>query len=192
MSSAQPQPVDRKVAFLGGAFFVGLTVALGIFAAWSLWDIHQQYADWLDGNVAVLIEDTGIAIFYGSPPLLVALFVFGLYGIWIGVTGRRSEVFDRRAVKPLSGLVVVGLMSLFIGRYVGNVQWAESFETRGYTVCQGEFVLTGKWAIRVWASTPLICLDDDLKNKLRDPAYNVFDINYYYRVSGATNDQSSD
>lgn len=191
MSSAQPQPVDRKVVFLGGAFFVCLTVATGIFAVWSLSDIHRQYAAWLDGNVAVLVEDTGAAIFYGSPPLLVALFMFGVYGIWIGMTGRRSEAFDRRALKPLSGLIVIGLISLFVGRYIGNVQWAESFEARGYTVCQDKFVLTGKWAIRVWANTPMICLDDDFKNKLRNPEYNLFDINRYYKANDATNSQSS-
>lgn len=192
MSKFQPELVDRKVAFLGGLFFIGLTVALGIFAVWSLVDTHRRYAAWLNENVAVLIEDVGITIFYGSAPLLAALFVFGLYGIWIGITGRRSKAFDRRAIKPLSGLVVIGLICLFVGRYAGNTLWAENFQLSGYSQCQDEFLLTGKWAVRVWASSPLICMDGELKNRLRSQTHTIYDINHYYDAASSSLEGSSD
>lgn len=109
--------------------------------------------------------------------LLVALFIFGLYGVWIGVMGKRSSRFDQHWVKPLCCLVIVGVACLFAGRYAGNALWAQHFQDHGYTQCQGSFVLTGKWAVRVWASSPSLCSDEELKEKLRSPGYSIADIN---------------
>lgn len=181
MGRGQPQQVDRKVAGVGGLFFIALTIGLGFFAFWSLAAIHGQYSAWLETNAVVLIEDTGITIFYGSALLLAALFIFGVYGVWIGVVGRRSATFDRRWMKPLSSLILVGFVCLFIGRYAGNALWSESFQSYGYTQCPGTFVLTGKWAVRVWSSEPSICFDEELKNKLRSPAYSISELNTEYR-----------
>jgi len=179
----QQQPrTDRKVACLGGLFFLSLTIALIIFAIWGIAETHQQYDIWLAENAAILVEDTGISAFYGVPLLLVALFVFGLYGIWIGVTGRRSTQFDRHWLKPLSTLIVVGVLCVFMGRYIGNTLWSQSFQANGYTQCQGAFVLTGKWAVRVWSRSPLLCFDEDLKIKLRSPTYSLSDINAEYHA----------
>lgn len=192
MNKSQQHPIDRKVMFLGGSFLVGLTAALSILGIWGLIEVHRQYADWLDGNATVLIEDTGTAIFYGSPPLLLALFLFGLYGIFIGVAGRRCEMFDQHILKPLNVLMLLGLLSLFAGHHLGNSLWANSFEAKGYTRCQEDFVLTGKWATSVWAKTPRICLDVNLRNKLRDPAFPVFDINDHYHAASENHLLSSD
>lgn len=180
MNNSHQPTVDRKVASIGGLFFLILTIVLGVFSVWSLTEAHQQYNAWLEGNTAIIIEDTGITIFYGAAPLLVTLFVFGLYGIWIGVTGRRSSQFDRRWLKPLSTLIVIGVICALLGRHIGNTLWSDKFLANGYTPCQGPFVLTGKWAVRIWSLSPSICFDEELKIKLRSPAYNLSDINDEY------------
>lgn len=59
MGNPHPQQVDRKVAGMGGLFFVALTLGLGFLGLWLLEDTHQQYTAWLDSDAAVLLEDTG-------------------------------------------------------------------------------------------------------------------------------------
>lgn len=171
---------NRLLLALGGVFFIVLTIGLGVIGSCLLSNSHQRYAEWLSSDAHVIVVDTGTSIFYGNPLLLIGLFIIGCYGAYIGVRGHRNQWFDKHCLKPLGGVIVAGLVLMFVGKYYGNTYWDQSLKTEGYIQCNGSFALTGKWAIDVWAQSSAICIDPNLKDALRHSKGSVYEINDYY------------
>lgn len=178
-------PFDRRVAFFGGAFFILLSIALAVLGIWAIPESVERYETWLGERAPVLIESTDIAAFYGVAPFLVGMFVYALYGVWIGVVGCRHSWFERHVQKPLAIFLLVGVACIFLGRFAANSYWESQFVSHGYNHCQRDFVMTGRWATRVWASSPSICEDSELKTLLRSTDVPLFEINDFYSPIGS-------
>lgn len=69
---------------------------------------------------------------------------------------------------------------MFVGKQVGTSYWEEKFQSEGYVRCHGSFALTSRWSVDVWALSPSICMDPDLKDALRHSGGSVYEINEYY------------
>lgn len=174
---------NRLILGIGGAFAVTISLLLAATGLWLITASHCRYSDWLSSGSAVIIADTGIALFYGIPLLLLCLITLGIYGIFMAVTGFRNSWVDRTLVKPISLGIVIGAIFMFSGKYIGNTFWSAKFEESGYVRCDDSFALTSKWSATVWALTPSICMDPTLKDTLRYSDSSIYHINENYSPS---------
>lgn len=178
--STENAPGNRLLLAGGGAFSLTLSIALAAAGLWLVPESHERYANWVTSGAPVIIMDNGITIFYGIPLLLLCLFLLGCYGLAIGIKGERNQWVDRHLIKPLNIGIIVGALLMFAGKYVGNKLWSSELINEGYVHCDDSFVLTGTWATDVWALSPTICMDPELKAALRQPNGSVYNINSYY------------
>lgn len=174
--------MNVKMMLLGGLFLVALASVLSWAGFWILSATHSAYQETLALESPLLVQNTGAAFYYGSPLILLGLFVFGMHGIWVGLRKSRNHALARKIGKIFSILAVAGLICVFAGRLVGDWYWSELFQNAGYSECSGSFNITKKWSRSVWARDKSFCTDSEVRRMFASYEYDLLDINAYLKA----------
>lgn len=170
---------DSRILILGGLFFIALVLLLTFLGVWGISDVHQEYRALLAEEAPVLLQSTGISFFYVCFPGLIGLFWIGVSALIAGIRQSPDSLRRRRHMKFASYLIVIGVVTMFAGRYIGNWYWSETFRDAGYASCQDSFGITGKWAQVVWVRDRAYCTDEEVRRLFSSFEHNLEDVNKY-------------
>ena len=171
---------DIKVIVLSGAFLTLLGLILIAFGYYLLRNSQQDYHSLLSEGAHILVQQTGVTVYYGGFPLLIGMLLMGLYSLWLALRGERyPAAVNRKVMKLVTVLIIAGLIGMFVGRYIANTLWAETFENAGYARCSGSFSITKQWSTVVWVVDPYLCTDEKVRDLFRSFEHDLSDINAY-------------
>lgn len=170
---------ESRILVLGGLFFIALVLVLTVIGVWGISDVHQEYRKLLAQDAPVLLQSTGISFFYLCFPGLIGLFWIGVSALIAGIRQSSDSPRRRRHMKIASYLIVVGVVAMFAGRYIGNSYWSEIFRDAGYVSCENSFGITGKWAQVVWVRDKGYCADEEVRRLFSSYEYSLKDVNEY-------------
>ena len=170
---------DIRVVLLSGAFLALLGLLVAAFGVFLLSGSHQEYQSLLQ-DAHILVQHTGLTVFYAAFPLFAGMLIIGCFGLWMGLRGKRyPATVSRKVMKVTVVLIIAGLVGMFAGRSIANNYWAKTFENNGYTRCSGSFGITKQWFTVVWALNPSHCTDSQVRHMFRSFEYGLSDINAY-------------
>lgn len=174
---------DLKVILLSGAFLTLLGLILVAFGYFLLSNSHQDYQSLLSEGAHILVQHTGVTVYYAGFPLLFGMLLLGLYSFWLALRGKRyPAAVNRKVMNLVTVLIIAGLIGMFVGRYIANTLWAETFENAGYAKCSGSFSITKQWSTVVWAVDPSLCTDEKVRDMFRSFEHGLSDINAYLQA----------
>ncbi len=171
---------DIRGVLVSGTFLVLLGLLLAALGIFLLSDSHQEYLSLLSEDAHMLVQHTGLTIFYAAFPLFIGMLVIGGFALRMGLRGRRYPVaVSRKVMNATVVLIIVGLVGMFASRSIANNYWTKTFENHGYIRCSASFVITKQWFTVVWARNPSHCTDSQVRDMFRSFEYNLPDINAY-------------
>lgn len=166
---------------LAGLGLIALAVVLAVLSVWSLISVHEEYRRLLAEEAAVLIQNPGISFFYLSFVLLLGLLLFGCCGLVSGIRKSPEAPGRQRCMRVASYLVIIGLIAMFVGRYIGNSYWSETFHDAGYVSCSRSFSITQEWDTKVWVQKKAFCTDEEILRLFASYKHDLDDVNDYLR-----------
>ena len=161
--------------------FIG--IGLAALSIWILRISHRDYAEAIQADVPILLEQTGITVLYLAPIFCMGLTLLGVFATIAAIRGKGFvKSVGEKINKAVTLLIVVGLLGMLFGSYVANKMWAEHFQNHGYVECSQPFLMTGKWLTSVWVDSVSLC-DDRRVLKLFGAGKHVSYINTFIEES---------
>lgn len=182
--SSNIEQSDIKVLFISGSALILMALSLAALGIWLLVDSHRQYSSLLYSRAHLLIQHTGLTINYAGFPIFLGMSTLGACLIWVGLRRKRfSNPVNKKIMKWATVLIIAGVIGMFVGRYIANTLWAETFENAGYAKCSGSFSITKQWSTVVWAADPSLCTDEKVRDMFRSFEHDLSDINAYLQAN---------
>lgn len=174
---------EPKMMIAAGLSLSALALLLIVSCAWLLNLAHQKYWALLQQEAPLLVHSPGISFFYLIFPGLLGMLLMGVCAVMAEVRQSRNSPGRQRCMRVASYMMVIGVVAMFAGRYIGNWYWEETFSSAGYESCQMSFSLTKMWEQTVWVRDRSYCHDDEVQRMFLSSEHEASDINYYLKNS---------
>lgn len=170
---------EPKVMIAAGLSLSVLALALIAGCAWLLSLTHQEYWELLRQEAPVLVHSPGLSFFYLIFLGFAGMFLMGTCAVLAEIRHARDSLARQRCMKIASYMMAVGVVAMFVGRYIGNWYWEETFRNAEYQSCQMSFSITKMWEQTVWVRDLSYCHDETVRRMFRSSEHELGDINNY-------------